>query len=225
MSTSPYIPNSDADFASWLSNFAAVIAASPTTYFLAAGDAAAISAQQALYNAAYLAATSGSTRGPATVAAKDAARTTATQIVRPYAVTIAGNPAISNDDKVAVGVTVRSTTKTPVPPPTTAPVLSLVSAVPNALNFQYRDAAAPLLKQKPAGVIGLQLNVAFGTVPAVSPDATAFLLTATKTPFTVDTTGQTGKVATFYARWVTRGGPAGIQQNGPWSAQFVTTAI
>lgn len=221
----PYIPNTDADFDTWLQNFASVIAGAPSTYFLTAGDATSISIQATAFDAAYVLATGGGTRGPSTIADKDAARTTAEQVVRPYASTIAGNPAISNMDKVAVGVTVRSTTKTPVPPPSTAPVLSLVSAIAGALNFQYRDATTPLLKTKPFGVIGLQLNVAFGTVPAVSPEATAYLLTATKTPFQISTVGQTGKVVTLYARWATRGGPGGIVQTGPWSAQFVTIAI
>jgi len=225
MSSTPYIPNPDAQFNDWLANFATVIAASPTTYFLTAGDATAISAQSTAFSAAYALAIGGGTRGPANIAAKDAARTEATAIVRPYAQGIAGNPAISNDDKVSVGVTVRKTTRTVVPPPSTSPSLILVSLTPNRVNLQYRDSTTPLLKTKPAGVIGLQLWASFGTVPAVSPAACDFALVATKTPFALDTTGNAGKVVTLYGRWVTRGGPSGVQQFGPWSDQLVTAAI
>jgi hypothetical protein len=224
MSSTPYIPNPDAQFQPWLDNFASVIGTSPTTYFLTAGDAAAIQTQADDFDAAYALATGGGTRGPATVAAKDAARTNALAVVRPYAVAIAGNPAISNDDKVAVGVTVRATTRTPTPPPTTAPILGLLNIIPNALNLKYADTATPSSKLKPAGAIGLQLFANFGTVPATDPSQCALALTATKTPFQLDTTGQAGKVVTMFARWVTRGGPSGLQQVGPWSSQLVAHA-
>ena len=50
----PYIPVKDADLANWLDNFSALITASPATYGLVAGDAVAIAAQVAAWDAAYV---------------------------------------------------------------------------------------------------------------------------------------------------------------------------
>jgi hypothetical protein len=224
MASTPYIPNPDSQFDTWLANFSTVITAAPGTYFLTAGDAAAIAAQQVAWNTAYLA-SQGATRGPATIAAKDAARTTALAIIRPYATAIANNPAISNDDKVAVGVTVRKTVPTPVPAPTTAPDILLDSANLGVLNLRYRDHSTPSQKSKPSGVTGMQLFANFGTVAATDPAQTQFQQVVTKTPFQLDTTGQTGKVCTLFGRWMTRSGPSGIAQVGPWSAPLVVTVL
>lgn len=220
-----YIPAKDADFDLWLQNFSAVITASPTTYGLVTGDATAIAAQYTAWHAAFQAATDPGTRTPATVAAKDAARVTAEGVVRPYAVGISQDPTISNEDKATVGVTVRTGARTPIPAPTTAPSLILVSAVPGLLNLQYRDSTTPLRKTKPAGVIGLELWANFGTVPATDPAQCSYQGGFTKTPFQLDTTGQAGKVVTLFARWYNRSGVAGNAAAGPWSAVLTTVAI
>lgn len=224
MATTPYIPNPDSQFDSWLANFASVLAGSPGTYFLTAGDAAAVTAAQASWATAY-AASQGATRGPATISAKDTARVTATQIVRPYAVGISLNPGIANSDKVAIGVTVRSTVPTPVPAPTTQPDVLLESAAPGVANLRFRDHSTPSQKSKPFGVLAMQVWVNFGTVPATDPSQCKFVQNVTKTPFQLDTTGNAGKVCTVFGRWATRSGPAGVAQTGPWSTSLVFNVV
>lgn len=221
MATS-YIPQPDGAFADWLSNFATLIAASPTSYGLLAADATTISAQNTAYQAAYSLATDPSTRTAVTIAAKDAAKASALSVVRPYAQRINANAGVSNDQRAELGLTIRKTTPTPVPPPATAPTLSIVSAIPLATVLAYKDPAAPAGKAKPYGVIGVQIATSIGTVAAVDPAQASYDLTATKAPFTRTwTSAQQGKTATMFARWVTRGGPSGIQQTGPWSAPLV----
>lgn len=219
MATPPYIPASDSGFDAWLANFSTLITAAPTTYGLVAGDATAIAAQQTAWAAAYALVVNPATKTAVTVAAKDAARATAESVVRPYAVQISQNPGVTNGDKTAVGVTVKKTIPTPVPPPTTTPTLSLVQGSPLSHQLAYRDTSTPTSKSKPAGAIQIQLNRAVGVAFTVDPDAAAFYAMWTKSPnvSTFDST-QVGMKCTYFARWVTRGGPGGASQFGPWSA-------
>lgn len=222
---SPYIPNRDADFAAWLLNFATLIAAAPAAYGLLVGDATAISAQNTAFQAAYTAAIDPGTRTPATVAAKDAARANAQAVVRPYAQRIRNNSAVDVALKVGLGLTIPSTTPTPIPAPVVAPALSLQSAIVGQMRLAYKDPTAAG-KAKPYGVVGVEMARAIGTVPAVDPAQASVWGTATKSPFEMSfLAGDAGKVVTLFGRFVTRSGPGGIAQVGPWSAPLVLTVI
>ena len=214
-----YIPAKDADFANWLLNFSTLLTAAPVTYGLTAPDATAVAAQETAFSAAYALAIDPGTRTAATVAAKDAARAAAEAVVRPYAVQISLDAGVLPADKVAIGVTLRSTTPTPIPAPTTAPVLGIVSQIAGRATISYRDASLPSGKAKPFGAIGMEVYVTLGTAPSVSPDSAQYRGTITKSPNGL-TFGPTdsGKTATVWGRWVTRSGPAGTAQVGPWSA-------
>lgn len=226
MSAASYIPAKDADFTTWLDNFSALITAAPATYGLIAGDAVIIAGVTSAWDAAIALATNPATRTPVTIGDKDAARAAAEAIVRPYATNIAANAGVTNGDKLAVGVTVRKTIPTPVPPPLTSPTLSLVAAAPLQHQLAYRDTATPSSKAKPAGSIGLQVFRAVGVAPAVDPAQASYYDIWTKSPnvssFLV---GDVGKVATYFGRWQTRGGPGGSVQYGPWSAPLVLTVM
>lgn len=215
----PYIPSRDADFQNWIVNFATLIAAAPATYGLVAGDATAISAAQAAWSAAYIAATDPSTRTSATIAAKQEQRIAATFTCRPYAVTISRNPAVSNENKVAVGVNLTNASRTPIPAPTSQPALTLVGTQPGVTVLQARDALTPLSKRKPFGAIGVEISQVTGDAPVAVPDTAQYLTTITKTPLRLPHSGVTlGKVRTFFARYITKSGPQGVAQKGPWSA-------
>ncbi len=226
MPQAPYLPATDSAFDAWLTNFSALITAAPTTYGLIAGDATAIAAQQTAWNAAFLAATTPATRTPVTIADKDAARITAEATVRPYATTISRNPSVTNMDKIAVGVNLPNNARTPVPPPTTQPALTLVSAIHNVHTLAYRDTSTPTSKAKPFGAIGIDVRQAIGTTPATDPNACAPLTQATKSPITLGTdSADVGKLATYFGRWITRSGPGGQAQFGPWSASLVVAIV
>lgn len=225
MST-PYIPARDSLFSEWVSNFSTLISATPSAFGLVAGDAAQIAAVNSGWQAAYTAAINPSTRTPATVAAKDAARAAAEMVVRPYAILIRNNSGISNLLKISVGVTVVDLTPTAFPPPVTNPALILVAATPGQHQLAYRDSLDPLLKRKPVGVVGLEVFRALGTVAATDPAQTVYIATVTKTPFVLPTPpADAGKIASYYGRWTTRSGPGGIVQVGPWSTRLQTVAI
>lgn len=213
-----YIPNKDADFQNWLENFSDLLTASPTTYGLTAPDAVTVAGVYGTWNAAYLTATNPATRTSPAVAAKDAARASAEVIVRPFAVQISLNPAVTNEDKVAIGVTVRSNTPTPIPAPVTPPAIELLMAQPLTHQLQVRPVGSTS-KAKPQGCIAIEVARSVGTVAATDPAQLTIIGQYGKTPLIQSfSSGDQGKVCTYAARYRTRSGPAGVSQAGPWSA-------
>ena len=223
MAQTDYIPAKDAAFGPWLLNLATLATAAPATYGLTAPEAVVITGQSDAWQAAYPPAIDPGTRTPATVANKDAVRAAAEATVRPLCVKVSQNSAVTDENKTALGVTVRKAVPTPVPPPTTRPSLTLVSVTPGNQFIRYTDADLPAGKGKPQGAIGVQIYAAIGTVPAVDPAQASYVTTLTKSPANLTTApGDRTKTITYFARWVTRSGPGGQAQTGPWSDPLVS---
>ena len=219
-----YIPAPDADLDNWANNFATLLTADPVQYGEDAASALVVQTAYDSWSAAYQLAIDPSTRTPATVADKDAERVSLEATVRPVALRINARSSVTNIQRAALGITIRKTTKTPVPPPTTAPVVTLRSQIPGLAEVQIRDETTPTSKAKPLGVIGVDIHVHVGATPPASADAAPLAKTTGKTPNTLAFTGeQSGQNAYVYARWTTRSGPGGTAQKGPWSVltQFV----
>lgn len=222
--TPPYIPAADAGFRNWLVNFAALITAAPATFGLVAADAVTIQAQADAFDAAYTLATDPATRTAPTVAAKDAARRDAEAVVRPYAMQINANDAVTDQSRADLGLTIRKTVPTPIPAPASAPALALRALGVGTATLGYSDTAAPNGKAKPDGVTGVDIVTAAGVAPAVDPTAGNLYGIVTKSPFRVNFgAADNGKVCTVFARFRTRSGPAGVAQTGPWSAPLSFT--
>lgn len=218
-----YIPKTDAGFAAWLLNFSLLLTASPTTYGLIAGDAVAVAAVNTAYQAAYPLATDPSTRTAGTVAAKNTARANAELVVRPFAVQISLNNAVTDLAKSDIGVTVRKLIPTPVPAPVDAPNLGINSMIPGQLTAGY-NVVGNIGKAKPEGAIGVEVVQSIGTVFSVDPAQCQIVGTFTKSPFRIGyLTEDSGKKVTVFARFTTRSGPGGRAQSGPWGLplQFV----
>lgn len=222
----PYIPAQDGLFDAWLSNFSSLLTAAPTTYGLLAGDAVIVAGLFADWNAAYILAVTPSTRTPVTVADKDDLKVSALQGVRPYAVRIASNPGVANMDKVSIGVTVRVTTRTPVPPPAVSPGLSLVAMTPGQGQFRYFNLADPFTKSVPYGSAGVEVWSAIGTTFATDPAQATYRGRVTKAPFVQSFDGaDAGKKLTMWVRYVNRGGAHGQPLVGPWSDVLQSTIV
>lgn len=213
-----YIPNKDADFATWLLNLSTLLTAAPATYGLTAPDAVIVAGVNTTFQAAYTAAIDPSTRTPVTITAKDAARAAAEATVRPYCVNVALNAAVAPEDKTALGVSLPRENPTPTPPPVTNPEVTLVQATSLQHTLSIRDVTTPTTKAKPPGVTGAEIHIALGTIAAVDPATARLKQITTKTPTRVDFNAEDrGKICTYFVRWTTRSGPQGIAQVGPWS--------
>ncbi len=213
----PYIPPKDALFATWLANYSALLTADPGLYGLTAGDAVSVDGVNTTFQAAYTAAVDPATRTPVTVAAKDVARASAEAVARPYAVLVSRNAAVTDANKTALGVTVPSLVPSPVPPPVDAPALSLISAITGVQTLAYK-VPGQTGKSKPFGAVAVQVFRSVGTVAATDPAQATFIGSYTKSPLRQTfVTEDSGKVVTYFARYVTRSGPDGQGQPGPWS--------
>jgi hypothetical protein len=164
-----YIPGPELALNAWAANFASLIAAAPTTYGLMPSDAANITAVQTAFSTALELATEPGTKTKATVADKDAKKAVMLSILRQYAQTIRRNLAISNDAKVALGLTVPSSGRTPVPAPSTKPVLAVTEVASLQHVLRYVDITTPDRRGKPAGAERLQLFRAVGSTPPHRP--------------------------------------------------------
>lgn len=210
----PYIPAKDAAYNSWIANFSTLLTATPLLFGLTSTDAGNVSAAESAWNAAYTLVTSPSTKTKDTVQAKNIQRVSSLNIVRPYAQNISLNPAVLASNKVAIGVNPRTSTPTPITPPSTYPLVTIVSALALQHILRYRDElASPSSKSKPYGVVQIQLYASTSATPIVDPTLLQFQGVRTKSPTTVTwPSGAAGLRAYYAAKWVTRSG-----LTGPWS--------
>jgi hypothetical protein len=215
-----YIPTKDSDLITWGANYTTLLTGDPTRYGVVAGQAAVIQAEYDDFAAAYTAAVDPSTRTPASVAHKDGTKALFLDDARALAALIRANQGVSNADKTALGLTIPDPIKTPVPPPTSVPNLTILGATPSLHTMTYKDSDTATGKAKPYGCIGLLLYRFIGDTVPVDFDAADPQLIGlyTKSPMAVDIPGGVrGKLATYWAQWITRGSLAshGAGQIGP----------
>jgi len=213
MPSGSYIPARDANALQWMQAFSNGITASPSTYGLAASDAAAIAGAVNGFATALATVTEPSTRTPVTVNEKNTARNAAEQICRQYAVIIKNNGGINDADKIAIGVRPVNSGREPIHCPQTSPLLNVIAATPGAQTVRYADSMTPDSAAKPFGATELQLFIAIGDAPTMLESDAVFYGKFTKNPIGVAfAPSDDGKVATYFARWASRRG-----EIGPWS--------
>jgi hypothetical protein len=167
-----------------------------------------------LWHSAYVAATTPSTRTHVTIAAKDAQKILTVDVVRTYSTTIRANTAVSDSLKLGLGLNVHDTIPTPVPPPSTYPILAINGAGPLIQELRAADQMTPTRRAKPHGSAGLLIFRAIGTAAATDPDAAPFLGFVTKADILSSfNSADDGKIATYFARWTNAKGEV-----GPWSS-------
>lgn len=211
---SSYIPVRDSELQSWLLNFKTLIVANPTSYGLVVADGTAIGNSYTAWNVAYVAATNPLTRNHVTIAAKDAQKILTLDVVRTYAAQIRANVAVSDTLKLSLGLHVNDDVPTPVPPPSTYPILSIHGAGPLLQDLRAADQMTPTRRAKPVGAAGLILVRAIATTPATDPTNLPLLGFVTRNEITSTfSSADDGKIATYFACWTN-----GKGQMGPWSA-------
>ena len=121
------IPKKDSALVPWTTNFDSLISTGYPTYGLTSGQAAAYHTLSQAYLTASAAAGNAGTRSKMLVTARDSARAALLADGRVLYTTIQASPSVTDAQKVQLGITVRKTTPTPVPPPSTAPQLTVAS--------------------------------------------------------------------------------------------------
>ena len=214
-----YIPATDWGFKSFLQNFATLISADPGRYGLDASDAAIIQNHYTGYAEAFDIVQAPSTRNPGTIGQKDALRASAVASVRIYAQMIKTNQGVDNQDKLDLGIHVDDPTPTPIPQPSTAPLLAIVAAFSGQHEIRYADETTPTKRGKPPGAIQMELRRTIDVGANPDPTAAQPVGLFTKQPVIVEQDPvNAGKTATYFGRWVTRTGLF-----GPWSLPVAMT--
>jgi hypothetical protein len=209
-----FIPADDAGCLDWMIAFSAGISANPALYMLSSTDAASISAAVQAFADARAITVAPSTRTSVAIENKDNSRVSAEQICRQYAALIKPNSAISDGSKTAIGVPPPNTTREPIEPPSTSPILNVIAATPGAQTLRYSDSMTPDSRAKPPGATDLLLFLAVGDAIATDPSEATFIGKFTKNPIAVPfDAADNRKQATYFGRWSNRKG-----QVGPWSA-------
>lgn len=210
---SNWLPIRDADFDTFYSNFKTLIAATPTNYGLVAADGTALTNGFNNWHAAYVAAVNPSTRTTATVATKNQQKTLALALIRGYAATIRVNAGVSDALKIGIGVHIRDTDPTPVPVPTSKPVLAIARFDQGFQEVRATDENTPNSRARAPGAAGMLVFRAISTEPVNDPQQATFMKFVGKTTLQSDfSPADSGKVATYFARWTN-----GKGEVGPWS--------
>jgi hypothetical protein len=209
-----YIPQTDAGLEAWALNFSTLLTAAPTTYGLTSGNATTVASVYSAWHTAYLAAVDKPSRTQIQVQAKNTAKANLLAVVRPFAQQIRANASVSDADKVAVGVTVPGGSPTPIPAPTSRPLLTIQQGNSLSHTLRYADEATPDKRSKPFGAQLIEIRVVLGTSVSADPSAGNVVTQKGRQPVIVNyDSADRGKVATYFARWISRKG-----DTGPFSA-------
>lgn len=210
---SSYLPASESLLQEWANNFASKLTAAPATYGITAPEALVMQTAYDEFIAAYAIAIDPATRTKSAIETKNIKKSAMIGEIRPLAMQIKLNDSVSNADKLDLGLTLSDGTITPIPAPSTQPIIMIVGATPQQQALRVVDSATPQSRAKPAGATGLQLFGKAATSGPVSPDDCKFIGFITRQPFVVNwAAGDVGKTAYYYARWQNAKGEV-----GPWS--------
>ncbi|MDP1661048.1 MAG: hypothetical protein Q8L55_03955 [Phycisphaerales bacterium] len=211
-----YMPRPDGDFESWIANFLPAVDDFWTEQGLDKNDLDALKDAAAVWQSAYPSHVAAQAAAESAAAAKRAARAALEAQVRPITNFVQSFSATTDADRAELGISIRDTSRTPVPPPATAPAVSVAAAGRLTHQLRLTDSATPTRRGKPRGTTGAEVWFALTTpgLPAPQdPAAYRFLALTTKTTLRTDfKPAEGGKTASYMLRWVnTRG------EVGPWS--------
>jgi hypothetical protein len=219
MSSRDYLPAKDAELQAWATNFSARLTATPVAFGLVAADAAGVAALVTGFNSTLAGAKGPNTRTPVAVALKDTTRRQLVVMIRSLVRRIQATANVTASQKAELGITMRDEVMTPVPAPTTAPLVNLMDMLPRMHRIRLADAATPNKRARPDGVAGAEVYVFVGATPPADLKDWQFKGLATRSEFEVAyEADDVGKQASIVARWVNRKG-----NRGPASAPITGT--
>lgn len=179
-----FLPVSDSGLLAWTINFNALIDAAPTVYGLTVEQAAEYTTLSNAYAVAYQTAVDPGTRTKGKVAAKNTARAALKDRARLLAKVIEGQPTVTDEQKIDLGLNVRKA-QSPIPVPDSAPDIDIVSVSGRRVKIRLHN-ADNTKRGKPAGVAGASVFSFIGEVPPSDTAAWKFEGNTTRTVVDVD---------------------------------------
>lgn len=218
--SSDYIPSSDGDFNAWLQNFVSYISSNTSALGLSAADLTPVADAASDWNTKYAANISAQSAAQSARQAKDDSRNTTEKAVRPLVGRLQSSTAVSDAQRLSLGITVRSTTRTAVGAPQSKPIVQVDTSQRLRHTISFVDELTPTSRAKPDGVQGCEIRIKIGDPAPAGPEDFKYLATDTRSPYTVEfDAADAGKTAYYVLRWVSTRG-----ETGPWS-QTVSATI
>jgi hypothetical protein len=218
-----YVPAADAEFDGWQENWVTFAAANAAALGLdPLVDIPAIQAAQTLWDTDYEAHLTAQAAAQAARQAKDAERATYVALLRSFSQQIQKRTGTTDEQRAGLGITVPDTEPTPVPAPTTAPLLNLVTSE----RLRHVVEASKTADEgsglgKPVGARGVQIWRKIGGAAPVSESELEFVSEFTRTRITLDYVMSQGGLTVYYqARWVSTRG-----ETGPWGEMASATVV
>lgn len=208
-----WIPSADTDLTAWVGNF--LTYASDNLAVLGLSPAKLVPLQSAftLWVPAYAAHIGAQTTAQSARENKDSVRDDIETALRPLVNVIQATPSVTDAQRQALGITVRSATRTAVGAPTTRPVATVDTSQRLRHTISFVNELTPTSRAKPDGVSGCEIWVKVGNAPPADPAELRYLATDTRTPYVAEFDGvDAGKTAYYMLRWVSTRG-----DQGPWS--------
>ena len=200
------IPTNDAASLAWLKNLATCLADDPGAYATSPADAANFAGLVQEFQDAYDRANTTATRNKETVQLKCQAKADAVQYARLLVALVKPNQGVNDGAKTRAGIPLpRVGGGTPIPPPTSAPLVTIYASVKGSMTLRFRDAAEPDRRGLGYGVAGLNLYCVIAEGPAAGPSGAEPVGGYTRGPIGVPfAPADDGKTATFFACYVNR---------------------
>jgi hypothetical protein len=222
MAVAPYvgIPTRDTQLVTWAQVFADAINASPSTYGLSLTDASNIVTANNNFQAAYVTATDPTIRSRTTVANKDSFKNAFLATARSYYVIIQNNPGVTDDNKLAAGIKVKSQAKHKRLCPQTQPLLAILGAIPLQVQCRFQDPDRVTTRGRLApNAVSVQFWAEVSATPTENVDNAHFIGDFTRNIVQLDfSPSDAGKTAVIWCRWQGRRG-----DTGPWSTAVKMT--
>jgi hypothetical protein len=211
-SNKEYIPNNDAKFEVWFSFLITYVLnkISGTPPAWPHIPSPAFSLLQSAYNAWY--AVYEVTLGPHTpvdTAAKNEGKKAAVKTIRAFVNQYLRFPPVTDDERIAMGVPNRDTTRTPIGRPETVPVFSVVIKGIRRVTIPFHDEDSER-RAIPYGLNGAVVFWKIADAPITNPDLLDRTELATRSPHTLHfKEEERGKTVTIALQWQNEAGVRG----------------
>jgi len=213
----------DADFAAYVNNYYAAVEKFWSVQGFDESELKPLKEALSVWSAAFPAHVRAQAAAEGARQAKDTARAALEKEVRLITNFVQRYPKTSNADRAEMGITVRDTSRSPAPAPTTRPLALVESAQRFTHQLRLLDESTltsgrngRARRARPAGVLGAEVWVKLVDADEPAPTnlaALVFLTMTTRPTFRAEfKPGEGGKTAVYMARWInTR------SEKGPWS--------
>lgn len=209
-----YMPQSDAIFNGWQGELVVIVEPNLAIWGISETDFGVVKSKQSRWTTAYAKTVNKQNRTAADVLARDEAGDDYKKTIRSFvAQWLASNPRVSDADRLRMGLTVKTGTRTPTPVPTTFPVGTIDFSVRLQHSISYYDEASAHSNAKPAGIHGCEVYMKVDGDAPKDVSELDYVGTCTASPYTVKFDGaKVGKMIYYRLRWVNTRSEA-----GPWS--------